>query len=138
MRAPESMSIRSHTSWALSGASSLVKHIRYAVGVEVRSKGCFMTDRAGRQRLRTAIVAEIMRRVSQLDDLVTRAEVERIGAREGAAAEEAAREFLSLKGVTWEGQLGKLAELGEASPEDWDYVRFDRAWFERTGRLARP
>ncbi|MDQ3965152.1 MAG: hypothetical protein M3246_01675 [Actinomycetota bacterium] len=89
-----------------------------------------MTDRAGRQRLRTAIVAEIMRRVSQLDDLVTRAEVERIGAREGAAAEEAAREFLSLKGVTWEGQLGKLAELGEASPEDWDYVRFDRAWLK--------
>jgi hypothetical protein len=97
-----------------------------------------MTDRADRQRLRTAIEAEIMRRVSQLDDFMTRAEVERIGAREGAAVEEAAREFLRLKGVTWEGRLGKLAELGEASPEDWDYVRFDRAWFERTGRLARP
>ena len=95
-------------------------------------------DRVNRLRLRTAIEAEIMRRVRELDDHMTREEVERIGAREGVAPEEAVQMFLSLKGATWEGWLGKLGELHEASPADWDYVRFDPAWFERTGRLAKP
>ncbi len=70
-----------------------------------------MDDRVNRLRLRAAIEAEIMRRVRELDDHMTREEVERIGAQEGVAPEEAVQMFLSLKGATWEGRLASSASF---------------------------
>jgi hypothetical protein len=91
-----------------------------------------MTDIAARQQFYGAVEAEVIRRVEEGSYHMTRDEVEEIAARVGLARAEGALRFPGLRGQVWEGQLDRTDE-----PPGWTEVRFDPAWFQKTGKMPR-
>jgi hypothetical protein len=82
------------------------------------------------QRFRRNVRGEILRLLNhQHRTYISREEVERIGEDSGLSPGEATYEFLSLKGVIWEGRATHTSH----SQHPWDMVHFEVPWFQRIG-----
>jgi hypothetical protein len=82
------------------------------------------------QRFRRNVRGELLRLLNhQHRTYISREEVERVGKDCGLSAGQATYEFLSLKGVIWEGTTSRASD----SQHPWDIVHFDVAWFQRVG-----
>ena len=82
------------------------------------------------QCFRRNVRGELLRLLNhQRRTYISREEVERIGNDCGLSSGQATYEFLSLKGVIWEGTTSRASD----SQHPWDIVHFEVPWFQRVG-----
>lgn len=87
------------------------------------------------QRFRREVRAEILRLLNhQHLAQISREEVERVGKDSGLPSGQATYEFLTLKGVVWEGTISRASD----SEHPWDMAHFDVPWFQRRGDTPTP
>jgi hypothetical protein len=99
---------------------------------------------AGRQ-FREDIESEILHRVKDESDIMTRAELEAIGVYAGLPKEQVEQEFLKLAGDVWAGHIHPVngQSLWVDRPlkgplKPWTTVNFPREWFQDKGLVPRP
>jgi hypothetical protein len=81
-------------------------------------------------RFRRNVRGEVLRLLNHHHHAyISREEVERLGKDSGLSSGEATYEFLSLKGVIWEGRTSHTID----SQYPWDIVQFEIPWFQRIG-----
>jgi hypothetical protein len=101
--------------------------------------------RTARQQFREDIASEILHRVKDESDIMTRAELEAIGVYAGLLKEWVEQEFLKLAGDVWAGHIHPVNGpsfwidhplKGPLKP--WTTVDFPREWFQEKGIVPRP
>ena len=100
--------------------------------------------RTARQQFREDIASEILHRVKDESDIMTRAELEAIGVYAGLAKERVEQEFLQLAGDVWAGHIHPVngpsfwVDRPLKGPlASWTTVDFPREWFQDKGIVPR-
>ena len=97
-----------------------------------------------RRQFREDIESEILHRVKNESDIMTRAELEAIGVYAGLAKERVEQEFLKLAGDVWAGRIHPVNGppfwvdrplKGPLKP--WTTIDFPRDWFQEKGIVPR-
>jgi hypothetical protein len=99
----------------------------------------------GRQQFREDIESEILNRVKDESDIMTRAELEAIGVYAGLPKERVEQEFLNLAGDVWAGHIHPVNGPSfwvdhplKGPLRSWTTVDFPREWFQEKDIVPQP
>ncbi len=100
---------------------------------------------AARRQFQQDIRDEILHRVKDESDIMTRAELEAIGVYAGLPKERVEQEFLKLAGDVWAGHIRPVKGPSfwvdrplKGPLPTWNTVDFPRSWFQETGIVSPP